>query len=258
MSYFLGIDIGSRTSKGILVDENGEIAKDLLPSGIDYRKTAEQLRANLLQKANLAAEQIRYTVSTGNTTEITFSDEYVTDIKCTARGMHLLFPLARTIIDIQNQSSQVILVNPQGQVKNFVISEKCAGGSGRFLEVVANVLRIKVEDIGPLSMRATKPAVFTTSCAVFGESEAISRVAEGETKEDILAGVNSALAEKIGALVGRVGLEEPCAAAGGGALNSGLIRSLEDKLKVKLLVPAEPQMVAGRGAAIISREKAGK
>jgi len=169
--------------------------------------------------------------------------------------MHQVFPQVRTIIDIQGQNSQVILVNSSGQVKNFVISEKCAAGSGRFLDIVANVLRVKIEDIGELSLKSRNPVVFTTGCAVFGESEAISRVAEGISKEDILAGVHQALAEKISALVNRIGLEAPCAVSGGGALNTGLLKSLELKLNIPLLVPPEPQFITALGTAMLARDK---
>ncbi len=254
MAYFLGIDIGSRHTKGVLVDDNSIIDRHILPSGINYRDTAIKIRNELLYKNRMIPEDIGGTVATGHQLTVTLADEYVIDIRCTARGIHEVFPQARTIIDIQNQSSQVILINAQGLVKNFIISEKCAGGSGRFLEVVANVLRINLEEIGNLSLKACKPVSFTTGCAVFSESEAISRVAEGENKEDILAGVNIAIADKISALVSRVGMEEPCAVTGGGALNNGLVHYLENRLGIKLLIPDIPQFITALGAAVMARE----
>jgi len=155
---------------------------------------------------------------------------------------------------VQAQSSQVIRLSENGWVTNFVVSEKCAAGSGRFLEVIANVLQIEIKDIGPLSLRSKHPVTFTTACAVFGESEAISRVAEGMAKEDILAGVHKALANKISALIDRVGLEKDCAISGGGGLDVGLIKSVEEKLGIKLLVPPQPQIVTALGAAIMAEE----
>jgi len=136
-----------------------------------------------------------------------------------------------------------------------VVSEKCAAGSGRFLNVIANVLRIDLKDIGPLSLKSKNPVTFTTGCAVFGESEAISRVSEGASKEDILAGVHKALANKVSTLVDRVELEKDCAVSGGGALNLGLIKSVEEKLGVPLLVPPHPQFITALGAAIIAEER---
>ena len=138
---------------------------------------------------------------------------------------------------------------------DFIISEKCAAGSGRFLQVIANVLRMDLKDIGPLSLKSENPVTFTTGCAVFGETEVISRVAEGNSKEDILAGVHKALAEKICALAERLGLEEEYAITGGGGLDIGLIKAIEGKLDIHLLVPPYPQLVTALGAAIIAAEK---
>jgi predicted CoA-substrate-specific enzyme activase len=157
------------------------------------------------------------------------------------------------VIDVQGQSSQVMQLDDRGQVINFTISDICAGGSGRFLEIIANVLQLKLEDIGPLSLESENPVTFTTGCAVFGESEAISRVSEGIPKEDILAGVHKALAGSVFALVNKVGLKEPCAISGGGGLNIGLIKRLNE-LGVQLLVPPQPQLINALGAAIIAEE----
>jgi len=255
MSWYLGIDIGSKTSKGILLEGENVKAKHLVITGINYKSSAESLKDILLRQAGIVDNDITCSVTTGNAETVIFSNEYITDIRCCARGMHQVFPRVRTIIDIQGQNSQIILINSIGHVKNFVISEKCAGGSGRFLDIVANVLQVKVEEIGELSSNSNHPVVFTTGCAVFGESEAISRVAEGISKEDILAGVLIALAEKISSLVSRIGLEEPCAVSGGGALNSSLVRCLQEKLNIQILVPPEPQFITTLGAAIFAREK---
>jgi predicted CoA-substrate-specific enzyme activase len=150
----------------------------------------------------------------------------------------------------------VIRLNEEGIVTNFTASEKCAAGSGRFIEVIANVLRINLSDFGPLAARSKTPITFSTGCAVFGESEAITRISEGVPKEDIAAGVNKALASNISSLVKKLRLEEPCAVCGGGALNTALIRSIETELNTSLLVPQQPQLVAALGAAIIATTSA--
>ena len=258
MAYFMGIDIGSGTSKGVITKDGELLDYRLLPSGVNYRAAAEKLRGELLAKAGLTFEDIAYTVATGQGAgNVAFCNQKVTDIRCCARGIHKTFPSVRTVTDVQAQSSQVIRLSESGQVTNFVVSEKCAAGSGRFLEVIANVLQVELKDIGPLSLKAKNPVTFTTGCAVFGESEAISRVAEGSAKEDILAGVHRALADKISALIDRVGLEEDCAISGGGGLDIGLIKSVEEKLGIKLLLPPQPQMVTALGAAIMAGEMAG-
>ncbi len=256
MAWFMGIDIGSGTSKGVITKDGEPLSYHLLPSGINYRTAAQRLREELLSKVGLSPEDITYTVATGQGSgNVLFSNQQVTDIRCCARGINSIFSSVRTVIDVQAQSSRVIRLNESGQVTNFVASEKCAAGSGRFLEVIANVLQIDLKDIGPLSLKSENPVTFTTGCAVFGESEAISRVAEGVSKEDILAGVHKALANKISALIDRVGLEKECAISGGGGLDIGLIKNLEEKLGVQLLVPPQPQIVTALGAAIMAEEK---
>jgi predicted CoA-substrate-specific enzyme activase len=259
MARFMGIDIGSCTSKGVIT-ENGKLsAYHLLQSGINYRQTARKLREELLAKADLEQEDITDTVITGHGgTDMPFSSTQVTDIRCCARGVNSIFPSARTIIDVQGQFTQVIRISDKGQVINFVASEKCAAGSGSFLDIVANVLQVELDDIGPLSLRSENPVAFTTGCAVFGESEAISRVAEGMSKEDILAGIHKALADKIASLVERIGLEEKCVISGGGGLNIGLIAKIEDNLGISLLVPPQPQIVNAFGAAILAEEEFSK
>lgn len=254
MACFLGIDIGSGTSKGVIIRSGKLLAGHILTSGVNYRLAAQKLRDELLVKAGLSADDISYTVTTGHGDGIIpFNNQHIADMRCCTKGINHIFPSVRTIIDVQGQYSQVIRLDEKGQVINFAVSEMCASGSGLFLEVIANVLQIELKDIGPLSMKSENPVTFTTGCAVFGESEAISRVAEGIPKEDILAGVHKALAGKIFTLVDRVRLEEKCAISGGGGLNVGLIKSFKE-LGVQLLVPPQPQLVNALGAAIMAEE----
>ncbi len=231
------------------------VAHYTVPPGANYGVSLELLREQLLAKAGLTSSHIAYVIATGHTTRVSYSNEYVTDIQCCARGVHRRHPSVRTIIDIQAQTSQVIRLSESGLVNNFVVSEKCAAGSGRFLDVVAHVLQVGIDEIGPLSMKSAKPVTFSTGCAVFGESEAISRVAEGMAREDILAGVHYSIADKISSLATRVGIEEPCAIVGGGALNVGLISSIEEKLGIKAVVPPHPDLIPALGAAAIAEER---
>ncbi|MBI4267296.1 MAG: 2-hydroxyglutaryl-CoA dehydratase [Chloroflexi bacterium] len=259
MALFMWIDIGSGTSNGVITEDGKLLAYHLLTSGVNYKQTAQKIRDELLEKAKLRPEDISFTVATGQgANNVVFSNQQVADIRCCARGINQIFPLVKMVIDVQGQSSQVIRVDEHGHITNFAVSEKCASGSGHFLEVIANILQMPLEDIGAFSLRSSNPVVFSTSCAVFGESEAVSRVAEGASKEDILAGVNKALAEKLAALAHRVGLEEPCAMSGGAALNIGLVKKVEEKLGIHLLVPPQPQFVTALGAAILAKEESTK
>ncbi len=255
MAWFMGIDIGSVTSKGVITKDGELSAYHLILSGSNYRTAAQRVKQELLAKSGLSLEDIAATTATGyGAGNVSFASQQAADIVCSARGINHIFPSARTLIDVGGQYTQVIRIDEQGRVTNFVVSERCAAGSGRFLQVIANVLRIELKDIGPLSLMSTSPVTFTTGCAVFGESEAITRVSEGFSKEDILAGVHKSLADKISALVNRVGGEEQYAISGGGGVDIGLVKSIEEKLRVQLLVPPQPQIIAALGAAIIAQE----
>ena len=254
MAWFMGIDIGSAYGKGVITRDTEPSAYYVTLSGANYRTTAERIREELLAQLGLSQDDVGRTVATGSGGgNVYFASQKVSDIVCTARGMNAIFPTARTVIDIAGQSTKVMRIDAQGLVANFTVSEKCAAGSGRFMEVIANVLRIDLEDLGPLSLKSRNPVTFSTGCAVFGESEAITRVAEGVCKEDIAAGVNQALADKASSLVKKVKLEEPCAICGGGALNLGLTKTIQHELNVQLLVPPQPQIVAALGAAITAK-----
>lgn len=255
MAYYLGIDIGSGTSKGILLHDSDIIAYHLRRSGVNYKQVMKKLREELLEKAGVSASDIVGTVATGQgASMVDYANTQIADIRCCARGMNKVFPEVRTVVDVEQQSTQVLRINKQGQIINFITSERCASGAGRFLDIISNVLQIPLEEIGPLSLKSDNPVIFTTACAVFGESEAVSRVAEGISKENILAGVHKALAEKISSMVDRVGREPEFGICGGGALNAGLIEWVQRRLAVKLLVPTQPQFITALGAAIFARE----
>jgi predicted CoA-substrate-specific enzyme activase len=156
-------------------------------------------------------------------------------------------------MDIGSQFCRAIKLDDGGKVVNFVHNEKCAGGSGKFLQVIAKILHMKIEDIGDLSLKSTDPVKFTTGCAVFAESEAVSRIAEGASPADILAGVHMAMSAKIINLATRLGLVQDCVVTGGGAKDIGLIKTLEGELGVKVLIPEEPRISAAVGAALLFR-----
>jgi predicted CoA-substrate-specific enzyme activase len=253
MSWFMGIDIGSAYSKGAIIKDFQLVASHIIISGANYRTSAEVIGTELIRKGNLTQDDIANTVATGSGADnVYFASQKASDIVCTARGMNNVFPQARTVIDVASQSTRVIRLNEEGIVTNFTVSEKCAAGGGRFIEVIANVLRIDLSDFSPLAARSSTPITFSTGCAVFGESEAITRISEGTPKEDIAAGANKALASKISSLVKKLRLEEPCAICGGGALNTALVKTIESELNTNLLVPLYPQLITALGAAIIA------
>ncbi len=257
MIYVAGIDIGSAFSKAVVVSGGEIVSHHIMPSGGNYKLTAEAVVKKALAKAKMSLKDIGYIVATGyGASNAASANEIVTDLSCQGRGIAYLFPSARTVIDIGGQFTRVFRVNEKGRVTSFLQSEKCAAGSGRFLQVIAKVLQIDLEDIGELSLKSKNRVDFNTGCAVFAESEAISRIAEGALKEDILAGLHRTLAAKIQSMVERVGLEPDCAVVGGGAKDIGLVKSIEKSLGCQLLLPNEPQIVAALGAALLAEEKA--
>ncbi|MFH1092345.1 MAG: acyl-CoA dehydratase activase [Pseudomonadota bacterium] len=256
MGYFAGIDVGSVYCKGVIF-ENGRLAGSHVTStGSNYRQAAEQTWHEILRQAGIKPDEISGLVATGvGMRSAFFAQGHAGDIICTARGINMVLPEVRTVFEVAGQSSKIIKINPHGQVVNFTVSEKCATGSGRFVDVIAHVLRVDLNDFGPLSLKSDHPVSFSTGCAVFGESEAITRVSEGFSKQDIAAGVNKSLAVKIASMARKMEIEKPCAVCGGGALNSGLIKALNDAIEHELVVAPEPQLTAARGAAILARSQ---
>jgi predicted CoA-substrate-specific enzyme activase len=255
-TYFAGIDIGSVSIKAAIINSQKQmIASELAPSGGNYKAAAQSMFDSALVKTGIKNNQISATIVTGLGAEsISFADRQVSDISCQAMACNAIFPSARTVIDIGGQFTKVARITPQGNVADFLMSEKCATGSGRFLQVIARILQVGIEDIGPLSLKSKNPVEFSTNCAVFAESETVSRIAEGAKAEDILAGVHRAMASKVGILVKQIKMEQDVVLCGGGGADAGLIRAIGDNLGVKILVPEKPRISAAFGAACLAAE----
>ena len=254
-SFYLGIDMGSAFCKGLLLEGDQAVASYACPSGGDFKVTGEKIREELLSRAGIKKPDVLYTVATGYGSKIAlFANTTVTDISAHARGVIHLCPTVRTVVDAGDLYSKVFRMDEKGNLHNFLLSGKCAGGSARALTVIAKVLQLKVEELGELALRSTKKVEFNTGCAVFAESEAVSRIAEGVAKEDLLAGLHRALAAQLNALAERLGIEKDYALVGGGARNVGLVKALEDLNGFEIIVPPDPHMTAALGAAIIAAE----
>jgi predicted CoA-substrate-specific enzyme activase len=253
MIFVLGIDIGSASSKGIVLGDRGPLGSFECPSGSDFKLTAERIRKELLSKTGRSASDISRAVATGYGAKLAiFANEVKPDIVCHAIGVFSLLSSVKTVIDVGDLYTKVIRVDGNGGVHNFILSGKCAGGSGRILQVIAKVLQVRVEEIGELSLKSKKRIEFNTGCAVFSESEAISRLSQEVTKEDLLAGIHRALAAQINSLAERIGVEQDVAMVGGGARDAGLVRALKEVRGHDILVPPNPHMTAALGAAMIA------
>ena len=253
MDYFAGVDIGSTMTKVVIVSDRIE-ASLIGPTGPEHRKLANRVMEEALRQARLTFEDLTYIVATGyGRINVPFADRQITEITCHAKGLHSLLPSVKTVVDIGGQDSKGIKIE-NGKVMNFVMNDKCAAGTGRFLEIIADSLGVPLEKIGELSLTAERIAAVSSTCTVFAEQEIISRLAGGEPIANLMAGIHDAVATRVYSLVKKLNVEPDIAVTGGGAKNIGLVRALESKFGQKLLVPPEPLITGALGAALMGKD----
>jgi predicted CoA-substrate-specific enzyme activase len=252
-SYFVGVDIGSTMTKVVILGDDKETSL-IGPTGPEHRKLANRVMEEALGLAGIAFSDVTYVVATGyGRINVPFADRQVTEITCHARGLSSLLPSARTVVDIGGQDSKGIRVE-NGKVVDFVMNDKCAAGTGRFLEIIADALGVALDKLGELSLAAEKPAVIGNTCTVFAEQEVISQLAGGESVPNLVAGIHQAIATRIFALVSKLKIKREVAITGGGAKNTGLVKALESMFGCPVLVPREPLITGALGAALIGQE----
>ncbi|MBI4637720.1 MAG: 2-hydroxyglutaryl-CoA dehydratase [Candidatus Rokubacteria bacterium] len=252
-----GIDIGSGTTKCVLVDENGQVrGRGQVRTKADFEKVAlEALEAARLSEGR-AGEEVAYIATTGlGRYAVPARDIQITDLTCGARGAAALFPSTRYVLDIGAQCSRAIKLREGGKVKEFHMNEKCAAGSGGFLERAAKYLEVTVEDVGSMSLHAEKPQPISSVCAVLAESEIINHVSEGVGVENILRGIHNSLADRALGLLKRVGLDGPVTFIGGVAQQDGMVQALREKLGVPVNVPEAPPFTTALGAALLGLQR---
>jgi len=254
---FAGIDVGSLSAKVVLVDESKQVKGQAITlTGASSVKAAERAFAEALSAAQAGRDAVACIVSTGyGRDRILFAHKRVTEISCHARGAAALFPGTRTVIDIGGQDSKVIRVDANGRVQNFQMNDKCAAGTGRFLEVMARALEVDLEEMGSLSLQSKNQVKVSSVCTVFTESEVVGLVASGAPREDIIRAIHSAVADRTRSLAGRVGIEPEITMTGGVAKNAGVVTELSDRVGHPLNLPAEPQTAGALGAALIAWEQ---
>jgi (R)-2-hydroxyacyl-CoA dehydratese activating ATPase len=253
-AYFAGIDVGSTMTKAVILND-GIIASVIGPTGPEQRRLAGRIMEKALKEAGLSFEAIAYVVATGyGRINVPFADKQFTEITCHARGIHHLFPQARTVIDVGGQDVKGMKVDETGKVVDFVMNDKCAAGSGRFIEVIADALGVSLERVGDLSLDSSNPAKISNICTIWAQQEVAASLAEGIPVSDLLAGVHRSLADRISRLVNRIGIEEAVILTGGGAKNRGLLKALSDLLARTILVPGEPLITGALGAALLGKE----
>jgi predicted CoA-substrate-specific enzyme activase len=253
MDHFAGVDIGSTMTKVVIVSDRIE-ASLIGPTGPEHRKLANRVMEEALRQARLTFEDLTYIVATGyGRINVPFADRQITEITCHAKGLQSLLPSVKTVVDIGGQDSKGIKVQ-NGKVMNFVMNDKCAAGTGRFLEIIADSLGVPLEKIGELSLTAKKIAAVSSTCTVFAEQEIISRLASGEPIANLMAGIHDAVATRVYSLVKKLNVEPDIAVTGGGAKNIGLVKALESKFGCSLLVPPEPLITGALGAALMGKD----
>ena len=256
-TFVVGLDSGSTSTNAVVMNEAHEIvASVVIRTGAKAGASAERAYREVLERAGITPDQIACTIATGyGRVSIPFADENVTEISCHGRGAHYFNPAVRTILDIGGQDSKAIHVNAAGEVTDFAMNDKCAAGTGRFLEMIARSLEISLDELGPAALESKKRLEIASMCSVFAESEVISLIANNEEKPDIAAGVCRAVAGKAYSLMRRVGLEGAYMMTGGVAQNPGVVRAVEELIGEKLFICEDPEIVGATGAALLALEK---
>jgi predicted CoA-substrate-specific enzyme activase len=253
--YTAGIDIGSATSKATILSDGRVVAEYIVATGPASRESADAAIGGALENAGLSMDDISATVATGyGRINVPSADRVVTEIACHARGVHHLFPDARTVLDMGGQDCKAIRVGPDGHHTAFAMNDKCAAGTGRFFDVISSVLNVSLMDLGPLALEAkTEPAI-SNVCTVFARTEVTRLLRSGLPKADILGGLYEATSARVVSLLRRVGIEPDFVITGGVAKNIGMVRKIEGKVGLAAKIAEEPQTMGSLGAALFARD----
>jgi predicted CoA-substrate-specific enzyme activase len=253
--YFGGIDLGSTMTKVVIIDQDDKILGMVAQhTGAEHRRLANKIMEEALAKTGLKIEEISYIIATGyGRINVPFADKQVTELTCHARGVTNFFPNVHLAIDIGGQDSKGMKIR-DGRLVDFVMSDKCAAGTGRFLEVLSQTLGLKIEDLGPLSLKSTRKVTISSTCTIFAQQEVINHLSTGVSVEDVVAGIHDAIANRITRMVRRLGIDPDVVFTGGVAKNVGVVKALEENLKTKIMVPKEPLLSGALGAALIAKE----
>ena len=260
--FVTGIDIGSLSAKVIILKDDRIFARAISRTGADTNETARRVMRSALVAGpdRLGLKDMAHIVSSGyGRLVVPFSNSNVTEISCHARGNHWISPEVRTILDMGGQDCKAIRCNKYGKATNFVMNEKCAAGTGRYLERINRILGVELDEIGPKSLEVVEGAAKIKSyCAVFAQRDAVSLLREGRHLNDILAGACEAIVSRVYSLLQKVSVEEVFAISGGVGKNVGVVKRLEQKLGVKAFISSDPEFMGAIGAALFARERANK
>jgi predicted CoA-substrate-specific enzyme activase len=246
-------------TKVVLIDAaDGVLSVIKGPTGPEHRQLANEVMRMALEQANLQLDDISYIIATGyGRLNVPFADDHITELSCHARGVFSLFPNVMTAIDIGGQDAKCMKIN-KGKLVDFAMNDKCAAGTGRFLEITAATLGIKLEDMGNISLKSTKKIQLSNLCTIFAQQEVVALLSRGEKLEDIIAGLHDALASRVMTMARRLKIEPDVVLTGGVAKNTGMVKAMKENLGCELLVPEEPLLTGAMGAAILAKENYNK
>ena len=252
-----GCDVGSLTGKAVILKDGEILSYSIVPTTPKPERTARNAMDEALKQQNLSLDKIKFIVGTGyGRVKIPFANTEISELTCHGKGAHSFIPTIRTIIDVGGQDCKAIKVDKTGKILDFAMNDKCAAGTGRFLEVMARTLELKLEELGPISLQSKSQAKITAQCSVFAETEVVSLMADGVEVPDIVAGLHDAIASRIMTLVYRVGIEEDLTITGGVAKNIGVVNYIEKRMGINTKkLPIDPQIIGAFGAALIAKEK---
>ncbi len=254
MTLVAGIDIGAGNSKAVILRGSEVAGTAFIPTGHDMLKAASEVLEKACSAAACSIHELKSIVSTGwGRNAVPFATKVFTEILCQTKGVSFLIPQVRTIIDIGAQDTKAIRVNHLGVTHNFVMNDKCAAGTGKFLDIMAKTLDVKMAEMGSFALRSTNPCQISSTCAVFAETEVISLLSRGKKREDILHGIHKSVCSRTAALVRTVEYEEHIVFTGGVSQNAAIKEFLEDELKTQIIVPQEPEITCALGAALMAR-----
>ena len=251
--YTAGIDIGSISTKAVIMRDGQLLASRVILTGYNAENAGKKVFDAVLDDLQISASAITRIVATGyGRKSLAMADKSITEIMCHATGARYLNPLIRSIIDIGGQDSKAILLDDHGKVANFAMNDKCAAGTGRFLEVMARAMEVDLDEFGRMSLKADLSARISSLCTVFAESEIISLIAKGEKRENIIAGIHESIASRVSSMLARIGVQKPAMITGGVARNSGVVLALSKKLDMEMEVSPYAQVNGAIGAAILA------
>lgn len=249
-----GVDVGAATAKTVIMADGETLSYAIIPTGDSVARAAEEVTKAALEQAGLSMADLSFVISTGyGRNGVAFANKAASEIICHARGVNLSIPAARTVIDIGGQDSKVIGVREDGTVSDFVMNDKCAAGTGRFLEVMAGALGLDIEGMGPISLTSEEPCPISSTCTIFAETEMVSLRAEGRKREDLVAGIHRAVVSRIVIMGRTVGFRERVVFTGGVAKNAGVRHFFAAEIGLPILIPEEPQIMGALGAALLAK-----